>query len=643
MSQYYLSINIGKYIPYNIVKKVILMTFDKEYDYEKDEYVIDYFEGKDDLREDTVSSYKFSLKQFSLANKETIKNIIENCLKQQRQRVEADGGITEFNPNQPDSLVKKYIRNFEKYCEKNGNRNTSIMDKRDNIYVFLKHYDVKRPRKRKLEADKKKWNTLSKEDVRYILKDCNIVEQALITFMLSTGLRRWDVSELTIGDFMDATRKMEYHNFVEVNDFIDNAPDDMIGFWDLFPHKESKKNIHCKTFNSGESSNLILQNLRRIKNEYIPNKQRKDNIEIKLEKSDALFGSRMKYYKKSLTKEAMTNAIRAKNPRFKEWKIKQIDEKIENKEISKEDREKEIEEIPTINPHALRKIFTNAVDTYGGLSLRANLVMEGHKSPVPTDLNYVKKEKEELFKGYKRILPHLTILEEVQVKILSNDESEKLNMELENLKKEKKDLVKQIANLKEEKDSEIAKVKKEMEDRLTEVEHKVDNQLTHLDTNTPLDIDKKQPINSFIMEKSSNANPNKKLTNLEKKLMGLSRSEKIGLSHIAYSLVEYDIGFQDNEKYLSKIIKKALREWKRNPVLMEKAIAYQENFNDRTKKWQLVSLKIDKKLADDGFWEDDEMDEIHEKILNYLRNNQKEFEQNEITDEYIDELIDKFA
>ena len=49
-----------------------------------------------------------------------------------------------------------------------------------------------------------------------------------------------------------------------VDDFIDNAPDDMIGFWDLIPHKESKNDIRCKTFNSGESSNLILQNLRRI-------------------------------------------------------------------------------------------------------------------------------------------------------------------------------------------------------------------------------------------------------------------------------------------------------------------------------------------------------------------------------------------
>ena len=125
--------------------------------------------------------------------------------------------------------------------------------------------------------------------------------------------------------------------------------------------------------------------------------------------------------------------------------------------------------------------------------------------------------------------------------------------------------------------------------------------------------------------------------------MSLTRQEKIGLSHIAYSLAEYDIGFQNNNEYLSKIIKKALREWKRNPLLMEKVIAYQEDFNAQTKKWQLVSLKIDSKLAADGFWEDDEMDDIHEKILNYLRNNLKEFEENEITDEYIDELIDKFT
>ena len=76
---------------------------------------------------------------------------------------------------------------------------------------------------------------------------------------------------------------------------------------------------------------------------------------------------------------------------------------------------------------------------------------------------------------------------------------------------------------------------------------------------------------------------------------------------------------------------------------MEKVNAHNELINERERKWRLVQIKIDEKLASDGFWEDDEIDEIHEKILNYLRNNPKEFEQNEITDDYIEELIDKFA
>ncbi|WP_295594305.1 hypothetical protein [uncultured Methanobrevibacter sp.] len=617
------------------------MALDNDYDFEKDTFVIDYFEGKDDLREDTVKSYKFSLKQFSLANDETIENIIKNCLKQQRKRVEENGEITEFNPNQPNSLVKKYIRNFEKFCEGKGNKNTTIMDKRDNIYVFLKHYEVKRPRRRKLEDDKKQWNKLSKEDIRYILKDCNIVEQGLITFMLSTGLRRWDVSELTIGDFMEATRKMEYHNFVEVDDFIDNAPDDMIGFWDLIPHKESKNDIRCKTFNSGESSNLILQNLRRIKNEYIPNKKRKNNIEIKLEKSDALFGSRMKYYKESLTKEAMTNAIRAKNPRFKEWKIKQIDANINNKKISKEDREKEIEKIPTINPHALRKVFTNAVDTYGGLSLRANLVMEGHSSPVSTDPNYVQKQKEELFVGYKRILPHLTFLEDVQVKILSNDESEKLNMEIDDLKKEKNNLEKQLENLKQEKDAELDKVKKDMENKLKEVENRVETRLNGFDV--PLGINKitsqdKQfnflvKIDRYLLNMvmhSTKGNESK----LYIKLNSFNDEEQKAIKEIAY-----DIAKHEDIEDIEKIIKKAVFKFETDPTLRSKAINHIKQSNLNNEKQTKLHDMLLSKMEDIGLWSEDESLEIWNKI----KNNKVDWDKlllEDITEEYVLGLIE---
>ena len=80
--------------------------------------------------------------------------------------------------------------------------------------------------------------------------------------------------------------------FVELEDFIENAPSDMIGYWKFHPHKTQRFNIECQTFNDPESSNLILQNLRKLKNEYYPRKNRKNGLDLKPSKDDALFGSK---------------------------------------------------------------------------------------------------------------------------------------------------------------------------------------------------------------------------------------------------------------------------------------------------------------------------------------------------------------
>ena len=37
----------------------------------------------------------------------------------------------------------------------------------------------------------------------------------------------------------------DYHNFIDVNDFIDNAPDDMIGTWEFHPHKTERFDLKC--------------------------------------------------------------------------------------------------------------------------------------------------------------------------------------------------------------------------------------------------------------------------------------------------------------------------------------------------------------------------------------------------------------
>ena len=65
--------------------------------------------------------------------------------------------------------------------------------------------------------------------MNYILEDFSLVHTALGNFLTSTGMKIGDVASLTIGDFMKAT--FEYHDFINVEDFIDNAPKDMIGKW----------------------------------------------------------------------------------------------------------------------------------------------------------------------------------------------------------------------------------------------------------------------------------------------------------------------------------------------------------------------------------------------------------------------------
>ena len=118
--------------------------------------------------------------------------------------------------------------------------------------------------------------------------------------MLSTGMRLSDALNMTIGKYMEATS--DYHDFIEVDDFIDNAPDDMQGFFDFEPQKteNNQEPTRCMTFNSPESNKFILQNLRRVKNEYLPNKFKNDPNKQKLKKSDALLDQKELFTKTHL-------------------------------------------------------------------------------------------------------------------------------------------------------------------------------------------------------------------------------------------------------------------------------------------------------------------------------------------------------
>ena len=53
------------------------------------------------------------------------------------------------------------------------------------------------------------------------MDDSTLVHKSLISLLKDSGVRLSDALKLTINDLMIATS--DYHNYVDVNEFIDNA------------------------------------------------------------------------------------------------------------------------------------------------------------------------------------------------------------------------------------------------------------------------------------------------------------------------------------------------------------------------------------------------------------------------------------
>ena len=285
-------------------------------------------------------NYQRVLNKFSLSANTTLEKIITDCKNQQDRVTEKiishgtdnqgnqiiEKQVIKFDVNNPDSKIKLYLDNYIQYCRNKGNSNTTIRQNITLITPFLKFYNLTLPDMETLQNDAKKWYLLTKEDFKYILNDSPLIHASLIKFLQSSGMRISDALSLSLGDFMEATS--EYHDFVDVNEFIDHAPSDMIGTWYFHPQKTRKFEVPCLTFNDPETSNLILQHLRKIKNEYIPYAKRKYNVDKVISKSDALFGSQKSMYVEPLHPNPTGTQFWVKNKKLREWRISKIKEAI---------------------------------------------------------------------------------------------------------------------------------------------------------------------------------------------------------------------------------------------------------------------------------------------------------------------------
>lgn len=412
-----------------------------------------FLRSKPNITPATKIHYTSALIKFYKAIQEPLETIISNCKNQQDKVIETttsqttdengntiiEKTITEFDVNRPEAYINIYINTFINYCKETGIKNNSINGYLTQISAVLIFYGVKLPNIEKFKRQTPTWNLLQKEDFKFIMSDSILSHAGLIKHLESTGMRLRDALSITLGEYMIATS--EYHNYTDVNDFIDNAPQDMIATWEFIPEKTKKFNIPCITFSDQETNNLILQNLRKIKDEYLPRLNKERGLNLRLTKDDALFSSRKANYKGHLAPRSVSDMFYKKNKKLKEHHIKLIKEAIEKGELAPEDFEKEVNKIPKFHAHGCRKYFISTISKNCG-DLRLCALMEGHTTPLATDAAYVKHDLQDVKEAYMVAIPDLS-LENTETKVYTSDVRREMESKMEALQRENEELKQQ--------------------------------------------------------------------------------------------------------------------------------------------------------------------------------------------------------
>lgn len=422
-------------------------------DLKRQKYYQRYLQKKN-LSRKTLKSYNTALLHFCNANNKTFDEIITETIEEQYPYIDDKGRIHEYNPNHAN--IDTYLYNTVNYLRERDNSNTSISSTLSRIRAVLSTLDIKLPKNIELEDDTREWHVLSKKDIQYVVSVSPLYYQALIVFLAHTGIRLGDALSFTIQDFMEAT--YNYHKCNEIDEFLEKAPEDMMGYWDFTPSKTRKHSIECKVYNTGESSNLILKSLHH-RSERIMKLNEKHGLNLKLEKQDALFTSNKNtQFKNPILADSVTIFFIYKNKAFHHYRKRLLLQDLENGKISQETFESMLDEIPKFHAHGLRKFFITTL-ARKRVDLRASALMEGHKAPMQHDSSYVDNTNLDdlLFEEYQRIIPAISFSK--------SEEDFELGKKNHELMIENRELKEKAASLEDEN----RKIKQTVDNRISEV------------------------------------------------------------------------------------------------------------------------------------------------------------------------------
>lgn len=349
-------------------------------------------------------------KKFCSFMGETFEKIVLNMKKEEYGELIDGYKIIPYNVE--NSYTKDCLDGFKNYLESQELKESTIKIIINTVRTVLKEFNIILPKPPKFKKNNESsLNLLTQEDISYVLSQSNIHTQAFIVFAATTGLRLSDICNLTIKDYLYAVKK--YHNCSSVDEFVNTAPLNMIGYWELYPQKTKKHGVIARVCNTPESNNLLLKSLK-LRIECINELNQKYGKNESLTLDDNLFASREKYYKKSPIKGNFSVILYQKNKILQNKLRKDLKTKLDKKELSIVEYYKKLDELPKIHPHALRHYFISVLNAYCNNKTIA-LKMEGHAGNISIHKHYIGKS-EDLYgekmirEHYNSLIPYLSFL-----------------------------------------------------------------------------------------------------------------------------------------------------------------------------------------------------------------------------------------
>lgn len=214
------------------------------------------------LGEASIRKYNVVFREvYELIGKTPSQLIVE--AKKEEQAFNNEEGIPQIL-DLSERKVNSYQFLYNNFLESKKN---SEVTKKHKIVMFralFKEYDIKMPKMIRFNTSISRTRIKdipSWDDVRKSLNYCkNNKNKALISLLVTSGMREGDIVSLTIQDFLEATSI--YNHDSDLDELLSMNPYEIVPCYDFFPEKTKKDGNLCITFNSGECTYFIFEHIK---------------------------------------------------------------------------------------------------------------------------------------------------------------------------------------------------------------------------------------------------------------------------------------------------------------------------------------------------------------------------------------------